>query len=155
MIGFGPLRLPSANGWTRTRGSGPLRFSMRLPGQGEPADAQWRHHTSNRTSSAIDCDTACQAVYRTGRNVSGVARIVPGEEVGYRERSAHLTGQEPLVWRRSSRCEAGACIEMAHSGTQILVRDSKIPDSPRLVFGEMQWDSFVVAVRRGDFRSPQ
>ncbi|MFJ4188825.1 DUF397 domain-containing protein [Kitasatospora sp. NPDC089509] len=55
-------------------------------------------------------------------------------------------------WRKSSHSnnDGGACVEVddAHPGC---VRDSKDPDGPRLRFSAMAWQSFVAAVRTGEF----
>lgn len=57
-----------------------------------------------------------------------------------------------LDWRRSSRCEAQACVEVAVTPTGAHVRDSKLTASPVLNFGAPAWDAFLNAVKRGDFR---
>jgi len=61
--------------------------------------------------------------------------------------------EEILAWRKSSRCETGACLEVASAGDQVAVRDSKTPDSPFLWFSLPEWRAFVVAVRAGDFEA--
>jgi predicted secreted Zn-dependent protease len=60
------------------------------------------------------------------------------------------TGQ-PLTWRRSSRCDTGQCVEVAGSGSAVLMRDSKHPDGPVLVFSAEEWNAFVAGVRQGEY----
>lgn len=48
------------------------------------------------------------------------------------------------VWRKSSRCESGACIEVAGGG---LVRDSADPDGPVLKVGPVAWTAFVSSLK--------
>lgn len=59
------------------------------------------------------------------------------------------------AWQRSSRCEGGACVEVAHEGGEVLVRDSKDPDGPVLRFDPAEWEAFIGGVDDGDFRFPQ
>ena len=40
---------------------------------------------------------------------------------------ANLERHEPLDWRQSSRCDSGACVEIALSGSDILMRSSLRP----------------------------
>ncbi len=55
------------------------------------------------------------------------------------------------AWRRSRRCDAGSCVEVAHIDGSFVVRDSKNPDGPTLHFTRPEWDAFVEGVRAGDF----
>jgi len=57
-------------------------------------------------------------------------------------------------WRRSSHSGANGCIEVARSGDQIAVRDSKDPSGSVLVFTAHEWRAFVAGVRDGEFDSP-
>jgi hypothetical protein len=56
-----------------------------------------------------------------------------------------------LVWRRSSRCDSGACVEVASIGDEFAVRDSKVSNSAVLRFSRAQWSDFVAGVRAGDY----
>jgi hypothetical protein len=57
----------------------------------------------------------------------------------------------PIVWRRSSYCEAGTCVEVARlDSAAVAVRDSCDPNL-RLVFGRAEWAAFVAGVRAGEF----
>jgi hypothetical protein len=53
-------------------------------------------------------------------------------------------------WRRSNRCASGACIEVAKSGSNYLIRDSKNPDV-ELTFTTEEWAAFSTGVVAGDF----
>ena len=54
------------------------------------------------------------------------------------------------VWRKSSFCFSGECIEVARDAI-VLVRDSKHPDDGALRFSTGTWRSFVSDVRAGRF----
>ncbi|MFD4659352.1 DUF397 domain-containing protein [Kitasatospora sp. NPDC058444] len=57
-------------------------------------------------------------------------------------------------WRKSSYSNGsgGNCIEVSDSlPGAVPVRDSKDPEGPALVFPAAAWQSFVTAVRAGDF----
>jgi Domain of unknown function (DUF397) len=59
-----------------------------------------------------------------------------------------------LTWHKSSYSgnNGGDCVEVA-SGlpSAVPVRDSKDPHGPVLVFPAPAWDSFLAALREGDF----
>ena len=50
---------------------------------------------------------------------------------------------EQLIWRKSSRSSSGNCVEVAALPKQVLIRDSKDPDGPRLAVTPAQWREFV------------
>lgn len=53
------------------------------------------------------------------------------------------------LFRRSSRCDAGACVEVS-VGDPILVRNSTEPDQI-VRFTKEEWRVFVAGVRMGEF----
>ncbi|NJC68987.1 DUF397 domain-containing protein [Planosporangium thailandense] len=55
------------------------------------------------------------------------------------------------VWRRSSRCGSGACVEVAEIDGSIVVRDSKNPSGSWLAFDRSEWHAFLAGVRTGEF----
>ncbi|MEU6232338.1 DUF397 domain-containing protein [Kitasatospora sp. NPDC047058] len=57
------------------------------------------------------------------------------------------------VWRKSSySAQQGQCVEVAiGSPRAVPVRDSKDPHGPALAFPVDAWQSFVTAVRSGEF----
>jgi len=61
-----------------------------------------------------------------------------------------------VVWRRSTRCSSGTCVEVATVGSnsterqRYLVRDSKDPRSPELTFDRAAWRTFIEGVKNGD-----
>jgi hypothetical protein len=61
--------------------------------------------------------------------------------------SSHLDG---LEWRRSSRCDAGACVEVAKLDAMIMIRDSAEPDSSVAISYDI-WRGFVSKVQAGLF----
>jgi hypothetical protein len=60
--------------------------------------------------------------------------------------TVHLTD-----WRKSSFCGNGACVEVAKSGDEFFVRDSKDGNSPVLRFTKDEWVAFVAGVSAGEF----
>jgi len=55
-------------------------------------------------------------------------------------------------WRKSTRSAGnGNCVEVADTGDQIAVRDSKNLDVTPLVFSREAWVSFISGVSAGDF----
>jgi hypothetical protein len=59
------------------------------------------------------------------------------------------------TWRKSSRSSGGGngdCVEVAISSETVVVRDSKQPDGPVLMFALAQWQAFVEDVRRDSSR---
>lgn len=59
--------------------------------------------------------------------------------------------EEHLVWRRSTKCDSGMCLEFAVNERSALVRDSKRPAGPQLSFGPESWKDFVSAVKAGEY----
>ena len=58
-----------------------------------------------------------------------------------------VEAREPLIWRKARRCGTAACIEVAQAEPEMLLRDSKDPAGPRLVFAPQDWIAFLSAVR--------
>jgi hypothetical protein len=56
-----------------------------------------------------------------------------------------------LVWRRSTKCESGLCVEVAVTAQTALVRDGKRPNGPHLSFGPRSWDDFLTAIKAGEY----
>jgi len=61
------------------------------------------------------------------------------------------TTEGSIQWRRSSRCDSGSCVEVAHIDCAIAIRDSKDADGPVLTFSPQEWAAFVAAARNGEF----
>ena len=61
-----------------------------------------------------------------------------------------LTG---ATWRKSAKSEAsGGCVEVAHIGEHVALRDSKNPAGPALVFTAHEWECFLDGAEKGEFR---
>jgi hypothetical protein len=60
--------------------------------------------------------------------------------------TGHLTD-----WRKSSFCGSSACVEVAKTGDEFLVRDSKDANSPVLKFTVDEWSAFLAGVNAGEF----
>ena len=57
-------------------------------------------------------------------------------------------------WRKSSRSQFNACVEVRFLGESVPLRNSRDPDGPVLVFTAPEWDAFVAGVKRGEFDRP-
>jgi hypothetical protein len=56
-----------------------------------------------------------------------------------------------LTWRKSSHSSSnGQCVEIAHAGPDIAIRDSKNPDGPVLLIAPGQWHALLTAITAGD-----
>lgn len=62
--------------------------------------------------------------------------------------SSHPGG---LVWRRSSKCDGGACVEVAELDAVIKIRDSTEPDSVPIEISRDVWQDFISWLRTGAF----
>jgi hypothetical protein len=55
-------------------------------------------------------------------------------------------------WRKSSFSTAqGECVEVAHAGGRILLRDSKHPSGARLTLTGGAWAAFLSGTKAGEF----
>lgn len=64
-----------------------------------------------------------------------------------------MTGDsQALRWQKARKSSGnGACVEVASRDTQILMRHSKDPDGPRLVFTPTEFDAFIDGVKHQEF----
>ena len=60
-------------------------------------------------------------------------------------RDVSPAGQFALTWIKSSHRinEGGECVEVAHTPSSILIRDSKVPTGPRLPLTPTMWTTFL------------
>jgi Domain of unknown function (DUF397) len=61
---------------------------------------------------------------------------------------------DSAVWKKSSASNSGGCVEVAHEGPWLLVRDSKDPAGPQLRFNAREWNAFLTGVRANEFDWP-
>ncbi|BCY12467.1 DUF397 domain-containing protein [Actinoplanes sp. L3-i22] len=54
--------------------------------------------------------------------------------------------ERDLVWRRSSYCEASACLEIAFDGDDVLIRNTERPDEV-IVATRGEWRGLVAGIR--------
>jgi Domain of unknown function (DUF397) len=54
-----------------------------------------------------------------------------------------MSGAEHPVWRKSTKCDSNACVEVAIIGDRVLLRDSSDPDGPTLTFTRDAWVEFL------------
>jgi hypothetical protein len=60
-----------------------------------------------------------------------------------------------LDWRKSSASgSSGACVEVAESGSSVLVRDSSNPSGAVLVFSRAQWLGLLRHIRNPEGGQP-
>jgi hypothetical protein len=66
-----------------------------------------------------------------------------------------LIGPEArLQWRKAQRSVGnGACVELAHNGRQILVRDSQDQEGPVIQYTATSWRTFLDGTKGGRFDS--
>jgi hypothetical protein len=55
------------------------------------------------------------------------------------------------AWQRSPYCAGGSCVEIATDRGEILIRDSKLADSPILRFTREEWAAFAAGVKEDAF----
>lgn len=60
-----------------------------------------------------------------------------------------MAERETVEWRRSERCEASACVEVAVTADAVLLRDGKDPDGPHLRVDHATWREFIAGLRAG------
>jgi Domain of unknown function (DUF397) len=72
---------------------------------------------------------------------------VEGEAKGFR------LDLSTAQWFKSTRSGPNSdnCVEVAFVDEAIVVRDSKNPDGPALVFTAAEWDAFVGGAKDGEF----
>ncbi|PZF96407.1 DUF397 domain-containing protein [Micromonospora endophytica] len=57
----------------------------------------------------------------------------------------------PLNWKKSTRSNAGDCVEVATPPQAVMIRDSKDRQGPVLSFTADQWTGFVQRIKSGGF----
>lgn len=60
-------------------------------------------------------------------------------------------GHTDLTWRTPLSCNGGACVQVAASGPEVLIADSKAPYGPVLSYTHAEWQEFIIGVKKGDF----
>lgn len=62
-----------------------------------------------------------------------------------------------VKFRKSSFSPPGVhgpgCVEVAFAGDEVLVRDSKLADSPILRFTKREWVAFLAGVKNAEFET--
>ena len=60
--------------------------------------------------------------------------------------------RQQLVWRKAERSSNnGQCVEVASVVGKIIVRDSKDPGGPMLIYTPAEWTSFLDGTKKGKF----
>ena len=55
------------------------------------------------------------------------------------------------AWRRSSRCDNAACVEVSLTESAAYMRNSQEPEGVVLQIAPEAWRSFLDGIRRGEF----
>jgi hypothetical protein len=55
-----------------------------------------------------------------------------------------------VMWRRSSRCGSGACVEMSSDSEVVYLRDAKDPSGPQLTFSHETWRAWIAGLKDDD-----
>jgi len=76
-----------------------------------------------------------------GKSASGAVDVAPEK----------ARGKRPIVWRKSSYCQSGECVEVSALDGMVMVRDSKAPQAGTLSFNADEFRSFVRGVVAGEF----
>jgi hypothetical protein len=61
---------------------------------------------------------------------------------------------EHAQWRKSTRCDANSCVEVAAFPNFVAIRNSTDPDGPVLSFSPDVWRGFVRSIRAGELDPP-
>ncbi len=56
------------------------------------------------------------------------------------------------TWTRSSACSGGTCVEVAGTGSAVLLRDGKNPQNVPLAFEPADWADFLTAIKDGEIK---
>jgi hypothetical protein len=66
-----------------------------------------------------------------------------------------MEANSAVTWRKSSYSgnNGGNCVEVGNASHLITVRDSKVPDGPRLVFGREAWEAFAASLKAGVYQA--
>jgi Domain of unknown function (DUF397) len=59
-------------------------------------------------------------------------------------------GPDVLMWRHSSFCNGGSCVDIAIQGDIVAVRASSSQDGCVLIFPAGSWQEFVAEIKSGN-----
>jgi Domain of unknown function (DUF397) len=74
------------------------------------------------------------------------------DDVADERTTVDAQASDRVTWRHSSHCWDSSCLEVAWSGGDVLVRDSKDPGGLVLRFSRLEWQAFLDGVRSGEFQ---
>jgi hypothetical protein len=60
----------------------------------------------------------------------------------------------PYQWRKSTRSQLGACVEVRFAGGEVQVRNSRDPGGPTLSFTADEWTAFLAGAVESEFDLP-
>lgn len=77
------------------------------------------------------------------------AEIVPQHN---RRKTVEKSMFKGAPFKKATACNLDpVCVEVAISGDEVAVRDSKNPTSPHQVFSKAEWSAFISGVKAGEF----
>lgn len=54
------------------------------------------------------------------------------------------------MWKRSTKCDGGHCLEMEQEGPLVFLRNNIDPNR-QIVATQEEWEAFIKGVKAGDF----
>ena len=87
--------------------------------------------------------------YESGPYESGPARSHAPAAANASSRDTR--DARPIVWRKSSYCQSGECLEVSALDGMILVRDSKAPQAGPLSYTADEFRAFIRGALAGEF----
>ena len=65
-----------------------------------------------------------------------------------------ISDDQPVDYRRGSKCDHGACVEVGRRGDgRVALRSSEEPERPPTLLDPDEWTEFLRSVKDGDFDS--
>ena len=73
-------------------------------------------------------------------------------QIGLRETIRRgLVTQEELGWRRSKKCDAGACVEVCIGHHEVMIHNSSDPTGVTIDVRSQVWQEFLTEIKLGLF----
>jgi hypothetical protein len=70
-----------------------------------------------------------------------------GEHRTEKSATGWITGN----WHQASHCASNGCVEARAIDGEVTVRSSRDPDGPSVRYGRDEWNTFIAAVKAGEF----
>ena len=66
-----------------------------------------------------------------------------------------MNGNKPGWFKSTFSQDNQGCVEVRFIREMVLVRDSKVPFGPVLIFDRTEWEAFLLGVGKGQFTIPK